>query len=167
MIKSCRGFTLIELLVVAAVIGIILGVGMAQFARFNRSQLVAQVANEIRSDLRLVQSKALAGELPDACGSKSLDGYEVEFCGAIVVPPCTRNSYILRAVCKDVKPEIKTVRLPDKVTLTPPTVNPVLFNILGLGSNIPEPDGAGEAVVIIRGFGTSQEVVISHTGDIK
>lgn len=71
-----QGFTLIEILVVAAVIGIMVGGGMATYAKFDKRQKVEQAALGFANQLRVVQKKADAGQRVN-CPLNELDGYAV------------------------------------------------------------------------------------------
>lgn len=68
------GFTLIELLVAISIIGILFTIGLARYNEFNRRQILVQAAQELKSNLRLAQSKAFGAE--KNC-SGTLDGYLV------------------------------------------------------------------------------------------
>lgn len=70
------GFTLIEILVMAAVIGIMVGGGMATYARYDRRQKVEQATLGFANQLRVVQKKADAGQRTN-CVIQDLFGYEV------------------------------------------------------------------------------------------
>jgi prepilin-type N-terminal cleavage/methylation domain-containing protein len=162
--SSRFGFTLVELLVSITIMGILLGLGIAEYMRFNHYQLLTQVANGVRSDLRLAQGKAVSGEIPEGCGFLPLDGYEVEFYSS-----GASDYYIIRAVCQPSKKiDIKKVSLPEGLVLTVPSVNPILFKVLGLGTNIPDPTaGPGETNIGVQGFQTMQLVTVLYTGDIR
>jgi type II secretory pathway pseudopilin PulG len=71
-----RGFTLIEILVMAAVIGIMVGGGMATYARYDKRQKVEQAALGYANQLRVIQKKADAGQRTN-CLVGELTGYAV------------------------------------------------------------------------------------------
>lgn len=123
MKKSCSGFTLIELLIAISIIGIIFTIGLAGYNQFNRRQILVQAANELKNNLRLTQSKALAGEKPTGCGITPLSGHKLEFIG-------TQN-YKIVAVCgSDI--DVKTgLTLGPNVTKTGPSS--ILFKVLTQG----------------------------------
>ena len=56
------GFTLIELLVTVALVGVIITIGIASYNNFNEKQEVKAAAEEIKSYVRLAQSKAINNE---------------------------------------------------------------------------------------------------------
>jgi Tfp pilus assembly protein FimT len=69
--------------------GLLLTIGYAYYQNFNRRQIVVQAAKDLKNNLRLAQSKALAGEKPTGC-STSLQGYRVTF---------SSGSYSIAAIC--------------------------------------------------------------------
>ena len=126
MKKACLGFTLIELLVAVSVMGIVFSVGVAQYQEFNRRQIVLQAAQDLKSDLRLAQDKALAGEKPSGC--VTLEGYRLSF--------TSEKNYKIEAVCSGgVTSEVKSVDLSGNVT--GPSGEWVLFKVLAQGVENP------------------------------
>ncbi|OGC68697.1 hypothetical protein A2415_01955 [candidate division WWE3 bacterium RIFOXYC1_FULL_39_7] len=63
--KHLKGFTLIELLVVVTIIVVITGALIPSFAGYIRNQNVKQAQEQLKSDLRTAQNKALTGTLSD------------------------------------------------------------------------------------------------------
>src|SRR4030042_6751224 len=57
-----KGFTLIELLVVITIFGIITSLITASYVTFERGQRLRNAAETLKSDIRLVQNKALSGD---------------------------------------------------------------------------------------------------------
>jgi len=133
MKKIMSGFTLIELLVVMAIIGILFGVGVAQYMSFNRSQILEQAAQELKNNLRLAQTKAANGEKPSDC--PVLDGYKVSFSPGGANNP---DTYRIIAVCGGSEAgESKTFSLPSVVKFNPlPSPSEVLFKVLAQGTNL-------------------------------
>ncbi len=76
-LQSTFGYTIIELVVAAAIIAVLVGGGMAAYARSNDRQRVRQAADELVTQLRVVQKKADAGESPTGC-TGAFDGYQVK-----------------------------------------------------------------------------------------
>lgn len=62
MKKSCPGFTLIELLITISITAILFSIGVAQYMRFNRQQILDQAALELRTNLTQARNMALAGK---------------------------------------------------------------------------------------------------------
>lgn len=159
------GYTLIELLVGLTIISLLFGFGFVSFREFSRRQALAGVAKTIRGDLRLAQQMALSGEKPlhSPCTSaKLLNGYRFTVVDS--------QQYAIRAYCSiggsEVEVEVKTVNLVSGVSIsTPfPDPNPILFKVLGQGTNIP-----GQTTIILTQSLTGNIVTITITqgGEIK
>lgn len=56
-----KGFTLIELMVVVVILTILSGVAIPSFATYNKNQSLKQAQENLKSDLRSIQNKALTG----------------------------------------------------------------------------------------------------------
>lgn len=154
MKKTVRGFTLIELLVTMSIIGILFGIGFAKYNEFNRRQILAQTAQELKNNLRLAQNKALAGEKPTT-GCTTLDGYQVNFSSG------TPDSYTIQAKCSEGPVgTAKTFKLPSTVKFTSPP-SPILFKVLAQGVE-------GASTITLRFSGVGDEAVtVTETGEIK
>ncbi len=99
-LSSNLGFSLIELLFVFSLIALLFSLGMAQYNRFNRSQTLTKAKDELVSNLRLAQSKAMVAEKPFECGEEDLEGHRLEF--------INNHSYRIVAVCDCIDcPEVK------------------------------------------------------------
>jgi len=155
------GFTLIELLVAMSLIGVIFSLGLAEYQKFNRRQVLVQAAEELKNNLRLAQNKALAGEKPsDWCDDPGqvLLGHRLRF--------SSTTRYLLEAVCS--APEepaylLKTVDLPGQGEITGPSGTSVLFKVLAQGVVV----SGGPAEIVLSGFGEERTVSVSETGEIK
>jgi prepilin-type N-terminal cleavage/methylation domain-containing protein len=71
-----KGFTLIELLVVVSIIAIIGGGIIPSFSQYLNDQNLKQAQEQLKSDLRTIQNKALTGassneEIPEASGNRA------------------------------------------------------------------------------------------------
>lgn len=166
MKKDCLGFTLIEILVTIGVIALLSGIGLASYNQFNRKQILDQAAKTLKSDLRLAQSKALAG-LKDCtvgvcggtsggCGNdgseKSLDGWFVSF---------TDRLYTLYGSCGGGTTTFstKTISLPTNVSFNP-VPSAVRFQPLNQGVNLAQ-------TLTLTAFGLSKTVTVSISGEIE
>jgi Tfp pilus assembly protein PilE len=97
---SNLGFSLLELLLILSLIALLFSLGIAQYNRFSRSQSLVKAKDELISNLRLTQSKAMIAEKPLECGEKELEGHSLEF--------INDYSYRIVAVCNCVDcPEVK------------------------------------------------------------
>lgn len=74
-----RGYTLIEILVAGAILGLVIGGSMAAYFRFQARQNVRVAADELKTILKVAQTKARNKELPTTCatGSYLLSDYRV------------------------------------------------------------------------------------------
>jgi prepilin-type N-terminal cleavage/methylation domain-containing protein len=149
-----NGFTLIELLIVISILGIFLSAGLVYYQSFNRRQILTQAAKDLESNLRLAQSRALAGEKPpDWCqtGEEKLVGYRLSF--------NSETEYQLMAVCSSSEVKItKSVELPPNVT--GPQGTSVLFKVLAQGAE-------AETDFLLQGFGQEERVTVELSGNIK
>lgn len=64
--RLASGFSFIELLVVIAILGLLLSLTYASFSNFQKSTKLTNAALQLKSDLRFVQNKALAGDKSSA-----------------------------------------------------------------------------------------------------
>jgi Tfp pilus assembly protein FimT len=155
MKKSCPGFTLIELLLILSLTGLLFSLGMAQYSKFNRRQTLNKAKDELISNLRLAQSKALAAEKPAVCGAETVLGHQLKF--------VDNHSYKIVVACGDDPegyPEVKqAVLLPEGITKTS-AEDIVFFRVLS--------QGVDEAVSItLSGFNETRMVTITTSGEIK
>lgn len=86
-----NGFTLIELLVTIAILALLVSGLLASYNNYNQSQSVRQNAQSVKANVRLAQSRALAGVKP-ASGCTELVGYTMSF---------TVNAYSFQARCSE------------------------------------------------------------------
>src|SRR5437762_5518928 len=84
-----KGYTLIEILVGLSIIGILFAVGYLNFRDYARRQAVVAASRALKSDLRLAQEQALAGQKPTGCGT--LNGYQLNI--------TSTTAYEIDAVC--------------------------------------------------------------------
>lgn len=150
MKKSCPGFTLIELLVMITIITLLFSIGLAQYNRFNRRQILTKAKDELVSNLRLAQSKSLAAEKPVEC-TDAITGHKVKF--------ISNQNYKIVAVCGD-EVDLKTdIVLPTEVTKQAGP-DEIFFRVLSQGSPT-------DATITLLGFGETQTVTITTAGEIK
>ncbi len=67
--KLNSGFTLIELLIVFSLMAILMAVGITSYRNFSQRQILVQAAKELKSNLRLIQQKAITGEKENSATS--------------------------------------------------------------------------------------------------
>ncbi len=149
--KRTSAYTLIEILVGITIIGLIFGFGYVSFREFSRRQALSGAAKEIKGDLRLAQALALSGDKPESC-TGLLNGFNFRVESA--------SSYKIEADCGTQVYEDKTVDMPDGVSISIPSPNPVLFKVLGQGTNIVL---GGSAVITLTQAGTGLTLVVTIT----
>jgi len=160
-LSSFVGFTLIELLVVMTIIGILFGVGVAQYTNFNRRQILEQASRDLINNLRLAQTKAANGEKPlTGCENKLLDGYRVKFASG------NPDSYTLVAVCDgaEVSPSQMRYNLPSVVKFNPlPSPSEVLFKVLAQGTDL---NSDLTITLTAPTFNQQRQIVVRKNGQI-
>lgn len=154
--RKHRGFTIIELLVVIVIIGLIVVIGAGRYREFSQRQVVVSAKRQIMADIRSAQSDAASGRKPADC-TGTLTGYAFS-----VTPPSTYRVY---AVCAGGNVTIKNGTAPAGITLSAPSVNPVIFYPVAQGNNL----GATQEVTItINNSGVNQSsVVVRGSGEIR
>lgn len=146
------GYTLIELLVVVAIIGILFVLSLTYYNQFNRRQIVDQSAAQLKNEMRLAQSKAIAGEKPPGCAGLTLSGHKLVF--------INENEYKIVAHCDGTDIDVKTGLSFGRNISKLSGPDSVLFKVLGQGTDF---NGA----IVIEGFGFNRTINISSTGQIK
>lgn len=123
-----RGFSFVELLVVTTIILLLAGSVIVGYNGFTNRQRVKQAALTLKSDLRVAQAKALAGQKPASEVCTKLIGYTIAF-GA--------DRYTIAPTCSDgntYEAETRIVMLPVGLTASS-SVNPItLFALSGSAS---------------------------------
>jgi len=155
------GFTLIELLVTISIMGILFGLGVAKYNEFNRRQILDQAAQELKSNLRLAQDKALAGEKDCSvcqvgikCGDgddKVLDGWYVRF---------SATRYQISGSCGGLPFSPQTVDLSKRNITIPSPPSPIRFKPLAQGVE-------GATTITLSGYGGTRPITVTGTGEIK
>jgi prepilin-type N-terminal cleavage/methylation domain-containing protein len=77
MIKQCistqtinnRGFTLIELIVVVSLSMLVMSMAIGSYITFDRKQKIVQSGEQLVTLMRMIQSKAASGDVPEGCTS--------------------------------------------------------------------------------------------------
>lgn len=151
------GYTLIEILVGITIVGIVFLSGYVAFREFSRRQAIRSASRQIIADMRLAQAQAFAGKKPDTsvCNSPNvLQGYNFRV--------TSTTSYEVTVQCSGGTDIIKTADLPSIVTLQAPAQNPMLFKILGQGTNF----GANQSLRVTV-YGLTQTISITTGGSIE
>jgi prepilin-type N-terminal cleavage/methylation domain-containing protein len=167
-----KGYTLIEILVGLAIIGLLFSFGFVSFRDYSRRQALAGAEKEVQGDLRLAQEDALSGLKPGdincqpdpvTLGGRFLNGYDFT-----VLSQNNPAEYEIRASCSGgpVLNPAKDVLLSSGITISVPSPNPILFKVLGQGTNI---TGGTSAVVTLSltGLTDTATVTIGPGGEIQ
>lgn len=155
-----KGYTLIELLVGLAILGLIFGVGYANFRDYSRRQAVVSAERDLRSDLRLAQEQALAGQKPAGC-NVVLNAYKFKILSS--------TQYEIDANCAGGDIVVKAVTLPGTITFTSPA-GPfpfvINFKVLGVGTDLPS--GTSVTITLKQSqTGAIKTLIINYTGEIR
>ena len=146
-----KAFTLIEILVVTAIIMIVTGTGIAGYRRFNRKQILQTAAAELKSNLSLARSWAMAPRKV-SCDAQALSGYRIEIAS---------DSYEIYEVCDDASSSsslIETFNFPD--ALNGVANEAFLFQVLnGAVSN--------EVAITLGLDDMSEKIIIKTNGQIE
>lgn len=156
-----KGYTLIEILIVLTVVAILFGAGFVGYRDFSRRQVVLGAAKIIQGDLRRAQQNALSGIKPDdpkCTNPNTLTGYNFKVASG--------TTYSIEADCSGGTVKIGDDHLlPNGIHMTVPSPNPILFRILGLGTNI---TGTDTSINLTQDLTTNTStILIGSGGDIK
>lgn len=155
------GYTLIEILVGLSIISLLFSFGYINYRDFSRRQALTGISKQIQGNLRLAQQQALSGKKPDHAfcnGVNLLSGFSFRVVNS--------TSYRIEANCSGGDVLIRDGLLPSGVTITTPSPNPVIFKVLGNGTNIP----AGQSSIITINQNTTDidsTITITAGGEIK
>ena len=95
---------MIEMIVVVTIVGILTTIGVASYNSFHQKRLVEEEAEELKSNLRLAQSKAVSNEKNETvCGTDILEGWYVQY--------LTNSSYKIYYRCGSNDYDYRTVSL--------------------------------------------------------
>ena len=87
-------FTLVELLIVISITTILFSLGVAQYMRFNRQQILDQSVLELKTNLTQARNMALAGK-------KTCGGVDSVFDGILVQFDGVNETYTISSSCND------------------------------------------------------------------
>lgn len=160
---SESGYTLIEILVGLTIIGVLFSFGYVSFRDFSRREALSGTSKKVQGDLRLAQSMALAGQKPEApddipCTANRLEGYHFRVYAT--------NEYKIEALCGASVVTVKDVVFSGDVLISSPSPNPIIFKVLGNGTNIV---AGAETTLVLTQTGTNSTATITITagGEIK
>ncbi|MFH1863444.1 MAG: prepilin-type N-terminal cleavage/methylation domain-containing protein [bacterium] len=151
-----NAYTLIEILIVISITAILLGFGFAGFRQYSQRQVLFTAAREVRSDLRLLQEKAISGvKEPDvitSCAGKFLDGYRFDI--------ISTTQYRMSAVCSGsvVNIQDKSVKLGFTIAAT---IDPILFKVLSQGTDIT----GSSSIITLTQTATNKNITITVSAE--
>lgn len=159
-LEEKRGFTLIELLVVISVLAILGAFGFAALVNYDRQQTLKTAARDLRTNLRLAQSKAIVQEKPTACTvNELLSMYRVRL--------VSNMTYKIIARCSSgtawVELDIKTLTLPINITITQPATFPSDLDFLVSTGAL----SGSTTTIILSGFGSTEPIIVNQNGVIQ
>lgn len=158
MIKSI-GFTLVELLIAVSVLAIIGAFGFAALVNYSRIQALENAARDLKTHLRLVQSKAMVQEKPAACSSSApLTAYRLTFTNP--------SNYRIDALCSTTV-TVGTFSLPQPITRTVPAADTYIDFLVSSGLPRPAVGYSLPFTFTLSGFSNTSSVIIEATGVIK
>ncbi len=131
--------------------GFLLTVGLVYYQDFNRRQITVQGASDLKNNLRLAQSKALAGEKGDCEGT--FGGYQVDFLS---------DEYVVSIICNDVPVEYRRYPLTGLAWADGPPY--LIFKPLAQGVENPE---GGSVEITLSSTSYSSKVIVDEGGEIS
>jgi len=148
------GFTLIELLITVSIISIIFSLGLAQYMKFNRQQILDQAVLELKTNLANAQNMALSGK--KQCTSGGFDG--------ILVEAINDKGYKISSSCDKGadKVVIGEYQFPQGV-IRQGELTPILFKPLTGGTNLV----ADQTITLSLGMGMTGGVEVAREGKIE
>lgn len=155
-----QGFTLIELLVAMTVILLLVGLGLANYVRFNERQKLIQTQELIRQAVSQAQNYARSGKLE---GCATLEEYEMTFLGTEIelIPVCEAEA--------DTE-IITTMQLPTNINFVATPANPILTIVPITGLVYGPSDSTGPFTISFEKTNSTDEissVIIDHSGSVK
>jgi len=150
-LPSELGFTLIELLITFTLITILFSIGVSQYNKFNRRQILVKAKDQLLSDLRLAQNKSLVAEKPQECGDNPLSGYKLKF--------SDNQNYKIVAICVDEVDVKSDLSLPNNI-IKSSGPDEIFFKVLSQGVD-------SDTIFTLSGFGETQTIMVSKVGEIK
>lgn len=157
---SLKGYTFIEVLVGLVIITLIFAFGYAGFREFARRQTIISAVRSLKGELRLAQEQALAGKKPDDvnCNApNTLQGYYFRVTSS--------TSYKIEALCSGGTVDVKEKEVISPLTISTPSPNPILFKVVGQGTNIPSGDAT--ITITLPASGQSSDITVSSAGEIQ
>jgi prepilin-type N-terminal cleavage/methylation domain-containing protein len=167
--RTERAYTLIEILVTLTIVGILFTVGYVGFRDFSRRQALAGAVKEIQGNLSLTQGYALAGQKPDnifcsdpnSSDPPNLIGYNFNVVSS--------SEYKIEAVCTGgtVLQEDFNLDASSGISIGISPTNPVLFKVLGAGTNIPA-ESSGDVITLTQaGTNNQATITVGAGGEIR
>ncbi len=148
------GFTLVELLITTSIMAILFSIGVAQYMKFNRQQVLVQTVLELKTNLTQARNMALAGK--KTCAG-AFDGVLVEANGD--------QGYRISSQCDDGGDVVLIEEhwFPEGVIRTGGLGSGVLFKTLTGGTYL-----KADETITLTGFGgNTKSLIITPSGKIQ
>lgn len=164
-------FTLVELLVVVSIITVVTGAMIPSFAGYLKQQNLIQAQEQLKSDLRSVQNKALTGAMAD----KLINGNQVTHWG-LVFPTTSTYDYFYASNTTSCTSATSVVTygngtLPANVTVSYPSITsslkPCIFVSLLDGTMSTRDFGGATTLVTLTTNGLTKSVKFNSMGLIS
>lgn len=164
MIKFKSGFTLVELLITIALMAILVSAGTTVTVQSAQRRQVDQAGKDLQGILEQARANALAGKKIN-CSGTTLGGWGVSIPSA--------NSFTLDEYCGSVyssptKNVVTTKTYPTAITISQPSVFPIIFKTQGQGVK-PTGNFVGTAAIpiMVTGFGATKEIDFYPSGQVS
>lgn len=163
-----NAYTLIELLVVIVIMAIIFSITIGNFRDYQARRTLDNAANQVRSDLRLAQERAKAGQKPDpstyTCGALighaliAAGGTSSYYLSPVCSGPTTCTDAELTGTCTD-------RNLNEDIIISN---NNIRFNVLGRGALLEQdPFAASTTITLTHENGDTRTITVVNGGNIE
>ena len=154
--SSIFGFTLVELLIVISILAILFSIGLVQYTRFNRQQILDQAVLGLKNNLAHAREMALSGK----------KGCEGIFDGVLVRFDEAENEYSFYSSCNNKADLVLIATYKVKQVSLGSYPDEILFKNLTGGTDFSEE----ETIVLVAGSGSTSRtggVLVAPSGKLE